>query len=240
MNGFSSLVLAAIVLGVSGCATSPSPDDSRNDPLESVNRLVFRSNESFDRNFARPAAVFYNDNVPEPARDGLHNVLVNLGLPTTFANDVLQGEVTRGGETLERFAVNSTIGVAGIIDAATKYGIPEHHSDFGETLALYGADEGCYLMLPVLGPSTVRDLVGTAADTFLDPTAYVGFRGSVYFKFARGGAKIFDDRARNVETFDDIERSSVDMYATVRSLYLQHRRAQINRGKPDVKDLPDF
>jgi phospholipid-binding lipoprotein MlaA len=229
-------------LGIAGCASTPSSGvaSSEDDPYEATNRQIFDLNQSFDKNLARPVAVFYNHAVPEPARDGVHNFLTNLDLPVTFANDVLQGEATRAGETLGRFTVNSTIGIGGLVDAAGKIGIPEHDSDFGETLAAYGVGEGPYLVLPLIGPSNPRDGVGTVADIFLDPTTYVTFQSSIYFQVARGGLSVLDLRARNVDTLDEIERSSVDLYATERSLYRQHRQAEINHGKPNMDNLPNF
>ena len=236
---FRFAAVLCLVFGIAGCATAPVGTDE-NDPYEATNRQVFELNQSFDRNFAKPVAVFYNDTVPEPARDGVHNFLTNLDLPVTFANDVLQGEVTRAGETLGRFTVNSTIGIGGLVDAAGKIGIPEHDADFGETLAVYGVDEGPYLVLPLVGPSNPRDAFGTVADIFLDPTTYITFRSSIYFQLARGGLDVLDLRARNVDTLDEIERSSVDLYATMRSLYRQHRQAEINHGKPNLDNLPNF
>ena len=126
------------------------------------------------------------------------------------------------------------------MDAAGKIGIPEHDSDFGETLAAYGVGEGPYLVLPLVGPSNPRDAAGTVADIFLDPTTYITFRSSIYFQLARGGLDVLDLRARNVDTLDEIERSSVDLYATERSLYRQHRQAEINHGKPNLDNLPNF
>jgi len=235
-----AFAVVTIAWCLAGCAGDPPSTDSQNDPYQSVNRAIFESNMALDTNVVKPIAVFYNDTVPEPAREGVHNSLVNLHLPVTFANDVLQGEARRSGETLERFTINSTVGIGGLVDAAGKLGIPEHESDFGETLALYDFDEGPYLVLPVLGPSNLRDLVGTVADAFLDPLTYVTFRSSTFFELGRSAATVLDKRARGVDTLDEIERSSVDLYATMRSLYRQHREAVINHGKPNIDNLPNF
>ena len=235
-----AFTVVAIAWSLAGCAGDRPSAGSQNDPYQSVNRAIFESNMTLDTNVAKPIAIFYNDTVPEPAREGVHNALVNLNLPVTFATDVLQGEARRSGETLERFTVNSTVGIGGLVDAARRFGIPEHESDFGETLALYGFDEGPYLVLPVLGPSNPRDLVGTVADAFLDPLTYVTFRSSTWFELGRSAATVLDERARNVDTLDEIEHSSVDLYATMRSLYRQHREAEINHGKPNIDNLPNF
>ncbi len=170
----------------------------------------------------------------------MHNFLSNLGEPQTFANDVLQGEVTRAATTLGRFTINTTIGVGGLVDAATKFGIDGHTTDFGETLAVYGADEGPYLVLPVLGPSNPRDAAGYVVDIGLDPTTYITFRSSVYWMLGRGVLHVVDVRARNIDTIEELERSSVDLYATERSLYRQHRNAEIHGGKADLQNLPNM
>jgi phospholipid-binding lipoprotein MlaA len=238
---FLSLAVALVAFGMAGCAsTSTTTSSDQNDPYEATNRKIFELNQTFDKNIALPVAMFYNDNIPEPARTGVHNVLVNFDLPVTFANDVLQGEPMLAVDTLGRFIVNSTVGVGGLIDVAAKTGIPEHESDFGETLGVYGVGEGPFLVLPLLGPSNPRDAVGYVADIFLNPSTYVTFRSDTYYRLGLTTLKIVDIRARNVDALNELERSSVDLYATERSLYRQHRAAEIRRGKPDLQNLPNF
>jgi phospholipid-binding lipoprotein MlaA len=235
---FAAFVIA---LAATGCASAPMPDSvDQNDPYESFNRQIFSMNQTVDNNFALPVAKFYVHAVPEPARDGVHNFLANLAAPQTFANDILQGEVTRACTTLGRFTINSTIGIGGLVDAATKFGIEGHTTDFGETLAVYGAGEGPYLVLPVLGPSNPRDAAGYLVDIGLDPTTYISFRSSTYWKLGRGVLGVLDIRARNIDTIEELERTSVDLYATERSLYRQHRNAEIHGGKPDLQNLPNM
>jgi phospholipid-binding lipoprotein MlaA len=235
---FGALVIA---LAISGCASAPMPDSvDQNDPYESFNRQMFAMNMSLDNNVALPVAKFYVHAVPEPARDGVHNFLSNLGEPQTFANDILQGEVSHACTTLGRFTINTTIGIGGLVDAATKFGIDGHTTDFGETLALYGADEGPYLVLPVIGPSNPRDAAGDLVDVGLDPTTYISFRSSIYWMLGRSTLHVVDVRARNIDTIEELERSSVDLYATERSLYRQHRNAEIHGGKADLQNLPNM
>jgi phospholipid-binding lipoprotein MlaA len=235
---FAALMIA---LAATGCASTPTPDSvDQNDPYESFNRQVFSMNLTLDNHVALPVAKFYVHAVPAPAREGVHNFLANLDEPETFANDVLQGEVTRAWTTLGRFTINTTVGVGGLVDAATKFGIEGHTTDFGETLAIYGADEGPYLVLPVLGPSNPRDAAGDLVDIGLDPTTYVTFRSSIYWMLGRATLAVVDIRARNIGTIEEIERSSVDLYATERSLYRQHRNAEIHGGKPDLQNLPNM
>ena len=239
-----TLLAALLVIGLAGCestSTPPSPSSiTENDPYEATNRKIFELNETLDRNFAKPVATFYTDHVPEFARDGIHNFLGNLSLPVTFANDVLQGEAERAAQTLGRFAFNSTFGIGGLVDQWAKAGRPEHTSDFGETLAVYGVGEGPYLVLPVLGPSNPRDAVGYGADVALDPATWISFRSSIWFSIGRGALNLVDERSQSLETLDNIERTSVDFYATMRSLYRQHRQAEINHGKPNIENLPNF
>jgi len=238
-----SLAALFFALGAAGCATGSgraSATTDPNDPYEVQNRKVFELNQSLDKHVALPVAKFYVHAVPEPAREGIHNFLVNLDVPVTFANDVLQGEVKRAGQTLGRFTVNSTVGIGGLVDVAAKIGIPEHKADFGETLAVYGVGEGPYLVLPLLGPSNPRDAVGYGVDIALDPSTWITWRSSTYFKLGRGTLDLIDERARNIDTLNEIERSSVDLYATLRSLYRQHRQAEINHGNADIQNLPNF
>jgi phospholipid-binding lipoprotein MlaA len=233
---------AIVILALAGCASAPSSPSStdQNDPYEATNRKVFALNENLDKHFAKPIAVFYTDYVPEFARDGIHNFLGNLGLPVTFANDVLQGEALRAAQTLGRFAFNSTFGIGGLMDEWAKAGRPEHDSDFGETLAVYGVGEGPYLVLPVLGPSNPRDAVGYSLDILMDPATWISFRSSIFFNLGRSGLNLVDERSQNLETLDQIERTSLDFYATMRSLYRQHRQAEILHGQPNIENLPSF
>ncbi|MGD0192650.1 MAG: VacJ family lipoprotein [Rhizomicrobium sp.] len=233
--------LCVFALALAGCASAATNvSTGENDPYESFNRKTFALNESMDKHVARPIAVFYTRAVPGIARDGIHNFLTNLGMPVTFINDVLQGEPKRAVDTFGRFVVNSSAGVGGLVDVAQKTGIPEHTSDFGETLGVYGVEEGPFLVLPLLGPSNPRDAFGYGADVAMDPMTWVTFRSSDFFKLGKGVAGIIDERAQNIDTLDQLERTSLDLYATERSLYRQHRQAEINHGKPNIEDLPNF
>lgn len=229
----SYLTIALLSLVAAGCSTGGPESVAQNDPFEPTNRAVFDVNTKLDNNFAKPVAKFYNHAVPGFARTGLHNFLVNLDKPVTFGNDLLQGEGTRAGETLERFTVNSTLGVAGLIDTATYLGIPDHSEDFGQTLGVWGAEEGPFLMLLMMGPSNTRDLTGSGVDILLDPLTYIKFHGSDTWSAVRMGTGVLDLRARSVDTTEQMERTSIDFYATMRSLYRQYRNAEIHNGNPD-------
>ncbi len=217
-----------------------------NDPIEPFNRYIFEVNRFIDIMLLRPVAEIYRGAVPQPAQDGVRNVLNHLRTPLTFVHDVAQGEVDRAGQSFGRFAINSVAGVGGVFDVAgvggSETGIPYHEEDFGQTLAVWGVGEGPYLVLPLFGPSNVRDAFGRIGDTFIDP---IGFLGSEDTQFKllviRASLTAIDSRARNIETLDEIERSSIDYYATIRSLYRQRRRADIANGRlPPSDDSPDI
>jgi phospholipid-binding lipoprotein MlaA len=225
--------------GLGACSTT---EESRqqNDPLEPMNRSIFAFNHKLDDQVALPVATFYRSAAPAPLRDHLHDFLTNLHLPVTFVNDVLQGNVSRGGEAIGRFAVNSTVGVVGVFDVATDWGMPYHEEDFGQTLGVYGVGEGPYLVLPLLGPATPRDIGGSFVDHYFDPLGYVTWRHKFYYSWGRSALAFVDARSQSIDTLREIQRSSIDLYATTRSLYRQSRDAEIRNGEPDVKGLPDF
>jgi phospholipid-binding lipoprotein MlaA len=218
-----------------GCATPPADPEAveayneANDPLEPMNRAVFDLNQGFDRNLLKPAAIGYRDLFPDGFRASVNNALHNLRSPVIFANDILQGEGGRAAETLMRFAVNSVLGFAGLFDVAGGYGMERHSEDFGQTLAVWGFDEGFYLMLPVFGPSNPRDAVGLVVDGFIDPFGYIA---PFAFRFTRSAVEGIDKREGVLEVLDELERTSVDFYATVRSLYRQRRADEIRQGEP--------
>ncbi len=257
-SAWRSVLAAALLFGLAACATPPEGDDPEaladweaiNDPLEPLNRSIFEVNLALDRWIFRPAAQGYRWLLPEFIRDAIHNVLSNAGEPVNFFNALLQGDVERAGTVLGRLLVNTTIGLGGAFDVAgRKMGLDPVEEDFGQTLAVWGAeDDGGYLMLPVLGPSSVRDGIGRGVDIFLDPLTYVlansdGADVAGYTVAVVGG---LDQRERNLETLDEIQRTSIDFYAAIRSLYRQRRQDMINNGVPatDVdpffSDMPEY
>ena len=239
---FNPALLAALCasLLVSACATKDPEAIAQNDPWEPTNRAIFDFDIQVDHAVARPVAKFYRSAVPQPAREGIHNALTNLNSPVVFTNDVLQGDADKATDTFGRFIINSTVGVAGLVDIASKMGIPGHDNDFGITLGKAGAAEGSYLVLPFVGPKPPRDLVGTGVDIAFDPLTYMSWNNSTLYMMVRAGLGILDDRAANIDVVQQIERSSIDFYATTRSLYRQNRAAQINGGKAPDDNLPNF
>jgi phospholipid-binding lipoprotein MlaA len=239
---FSGLPLVAVLI-LSGCATQPDASQSAaaaeqedfNDPIEDINREIFDFNQVVDRNVLVPVAKAYRTVLPDPVRDSLRDFLRNLREPLIFANDALQGEFERAGQTFARFTLNSTLGVGGFVDVAGRWGeLPYHEDDLGLTFGVWGIPEGPYLVVPVLGPSTPRDLGGQVAEGFGDPFNYLvtGNPYTLYWiPFVRGGVAGIDQRSRYIETLADIERTSLDYYATIRSLYRQRRAALIRHEK---------
>jgi phospholipid-binding lipoprotein MlaA len=228
---FRLVIVLAAGLWLCGCASSTSVADN-NDPYEATNRWIFDLNLQIDHAALRPTAEHYSNYIPENVRNAIHNALDNLNAPVTFANDVLQGETKRAGQTLGRFVINSTFGLGGLLDAGTKAGIPGHSEDFGQTLGVWGVGEGPYLVLPLLGPLPPRDAAGELVDLAADPTMYISIKHHTYWAIARRYVTIVDARARSLESLDDIERDSMDFYATTRSLYRQYRENEIRNGMP--------
>ena len=163
------LLLALALAGASGCASVPNPDPS--DPLEGFNRSVYRFNDAFDRAVAKPVATAYKEVLPNPVRNGVRNFFSNIADLLIGANNLLQGKPEEALTDWMRFAVNTTFGVVGIADWATDMGLDKHNEDFGQTLGRWGVGSGPYVVLPFLGPSDVRDSVGTALDMYIDPVS---------------------------------------------------------------------
>jgi phospholipid-binding lipoprotein MlaA len=207
-----------------------------NDPLEVPNRMFFAFNEALDFAVIRPIAVTYRFIVPTGVRDTVRNFLRNLRSPVTLANDLLQGNLERAEVTFTRFFLNSTIGMLGLFDIAAESGFPYHDEDFGQTMGSYGAGEGFYLVLPILGPSSLRDGGGRIVDILLDPLTYLA---PTEFGIGRAVANGIDFRSRSIETLDSLQADSLDFYARVRSLYRQNRQSEINNGETPT-EAPDF
>lgn len=198
------------------------------DPLETVNRAIYSFNNVLDKILIKPIAKGYRFVVPELARRGVHNVLTNLSEPLTLINTALQGDKQHGFTTFWRFAINSTYGVGGIFDVAKDAGLENRKEDFGQTAGVYGAGQGIYLMLPVLGPSNGRDAFGKVVDIFTDPFDYVLNDNAL---LVRTGFTGLDARESTLNLVDQINRTSLDPYATIRSLYTQKRWDDIRNGK---------
>jgi phospholipid-binding lipoprotein MlaA len=208
--------------------------EDENDPLEGVNRAVFEFNRVVDGLLIKPAAQIYRGVLPQQAQDSVRSFLRNLRTPAILVNDVLQGDMDRAGTTISRFLVNTTLGIGGLFDVAGDHlGIPFHDEDFGQTLAVWGVGEGPYLVLPILGPSNPRDVVGLASEWYLDPVNlyFTNVRDDDWVPWVRAGLTGVDARARSLDALDQLERTSLDYYAAIRSLYRQNRDNQIRNNR---------
>jgi phospholipid-binding lipoprotein MlaA len=224
--GSASLVLLLVL--AAGCANTP-PYEEPSDPLEPVNRVVYRFNDVVDRAVFKPVAKAYDKITPTPIQTGVGNFFSNLGEPVVIVNDVLQGKLPQGASDTARLVFNSTFGVLGLIDVATPMGHPKHNEDFGQTFAVWGAGEGWYLVLPILGPSTVRDAVGLPPAVALDPVAQhdeVRERNGFY------AVRIIDARARLLSASRIREAAALDDYIFTRDAYRQRRWNLIYDGNP--------
>lgn len=232
-------VAVSLFLSVSlaGCALPPSDPLAReaykeaNDPLEGLNRTVWGLNEAADILFLRPAAQVYREGVPEPVQTVVRNFLRNLSSPLVIANQLLQGDFQGASVATQRMFINTTAGLAGLFDVAAMNGLKYESEDFGQTLAVWGIPEGPYVVLPLFGPSNVRDALGRTVDTLADPfRLYVTHKDHEELILIRGGANALETRAGLLEAVDDQRKNSLDYYATVRSLYRQHRTREISDG----------
>ena len=205
----------------------PSPSEGMDyDPWESFNDKTFYFNFDLADHYAiRPAAKVWADVLPQKLRQSLANAFYNLAMPRRFVNKVLQLRLPAAGVELTRFVLNTTVGVAGLFDVASRIGLEKSDADSGQTFAVYGAKPGPYLVLPLLPPLDVRDAVGFAADSFMDPLSW--FITPLGADFGRAAAQRINERADNMKLYDDVEDTSLDLYAAVRNGYLQRRRKAI-------------
>ena len=239
-----------ILLSISFFVLSTS---SRAEPekecFEKVSRNIFKFNKEFDRAVLRPIAAGYNK-LPNPIKKGTGNFTSNIGTLLTVPNHILQGNWRLAGESSASFLINSTVGVLGFGNPAAKMGLKNQQEDVGQTLGAYGFSAGCYFVLPILGPTTVRDSFGMVADTFMDPFAHVTIRdhqllsisGSDIDYYSVKGASAVNFRADNMTNLDSLEKNSIDMYAAMKSLYLQNREKKIGNtfSSEDADDWADF
>jgi phospholipid-binding lipoprotein MlaA len=238
MKRCALLLYCAVLMVAAGCATVPREPaayaafKATNDPLEPLNRKTFAFNQGLDRALLKPIAKAYVRAIPDRGRDGIRNFVNNLHEPLVMVNNLLQGEFRRAGTTAGRFVLNSTAGLAGIMDVAGRHGLARQSGDFGQTLYVWGVHDGPYLVLPVMGPSNPRDGFGMGADLFLNPFVWLTphYRYQTSFSVAQATVGGIDERARNLDTLDEIQREAVDYYASMRSLYRQNRNAELRHG----------
>jgi len=214
----------------------PNKNSKIYDPLEPLNRVTFTFNEMVREYLFAPVVKWYNANFPDVVRDGVENFLDNISSPAVFANDILQLEFSRGFTTATRILINTTVGLGGVIDVAEQLGFSEHREDFGQTLAVWGIEDGFYLVLPLLGPSNPRDAFGEIfVDSYLDPLGYYLEKQDLNeVDYGLAGLQGVVTYAGVVDDLDRLKETSLDFYGTIRSLHQQRRRAAIlNQGSSD-------
>lgn len=237
MNKLLILPMLALVLGLSACGAPPVTQGVF-DPYEAENRVRHEGNRALDRGLLKPASGAYGSIIPGPVRDGVSNVAENLSLPSVVLNDILQGRIDDAAHNSIRFLLNTTIGIGGLFDFGTNNGLELRDSDFGETLHVWGAREGPYLEIPVLGPSTTRDAFGKAVDLVINPLNFIVKKPEAYIAPVSSVASRVGDRYRYSATVDSVLYESADSYTQARLLYLENRRYQLGATSDDsVYDL---
>jgi len=234
LRACSVLLLLGALAALGGCATAGGNPD---DPLEGYNRAMFKFNDGVDKAIIKPVASGYKAVMPGFARTGVTNFFSNLGDIWIGINNVLQGKVGAGASDFGRFAINTTVGIFGLFDVASNAGLDKHNEDFGQTLGRWGVGSGAYVVLPFLGPSSVRDGFGVlAVDWHGDPLWYVGnvpTRNELY------GVRVVDTRANLLDASRLLEEAALDRYSYLRGAYLQRRRNLVYDGNPPREPDPD-
>lgn len=236
--------VAVAVLGLAGCTTPPGEDPKNviytevQDPIEPLNRYFFDVNDALDAVALKPVAHIYDEALPEGVKDSVTNFLTNLSQPFSFLNNLAQGDLDGAGDNMGAFFTNTFLGFGGLFDVAQ---IETQDEDLGQTMAVWGIPEGPYLVLPVLGPNTTREAIGFIGEYFIDPVNLVAENQDLDgFRFYRAGAQAIDFRSRSLDSLEEIEKNSIDFYATIRSLYRQNRKAAILDGNGELTPLPEI
>ena len=236
LKKFIILVFSCFFLAISGTKAA-------DECFEKTSRAIFKFNMGFDNAILEPIAKGYNK-LPEPIKDGASNCTSNIGTLLSIPNHVFQGNLKEAGDATASFLINTTIGIIGLANPAEKLGLKAQKEDVGQTLGSYGFGPGCYFVLPILGPTTARDTLGMVADAFVDPFAHITWRENELFGIsgqrldyiAVKGTTAVDFRADNETNFDSLEKTSIDLYASFKSLYLQNRENKITNSSEGEDD----
>jgi len=222
----------ACILTLAGCATATDPRD----PIEPINRGIYHFNDAVDKAVVKPVAQGYKAVLPGPVRTGVTNFFSNIDDVLIALNNVLQFKFDRAASDVARVMFNTTFGIAGIFDVATEFGLEKHNEDFGQTLGYWGVGDGPFLMLPILGPSNLRDTVGLAAYYELDPVLNLDH---VPTRNTLTGVRFIDRRARLLDAEKVLDEAALDPYTFLRDAYIQHRRSLVYDGNPPREKLLD-
>tara|TARA_B100000886_G_scaffold338214_1_gene300565 strand:- start:7420 stop:8163 length:744 start_codon:yes stop_codon:yes gene_type:complete len=242
MQLIKKLKLVFTVFTISILTTSNA--SSVEECFEKTSRAIFKFNMVVDDIVLEPLAKGYNK-LPEPVKKGTGNFTSNIGTLLSIPNNILQGNLNQLGHSVGSFAINTTVGILGILNPAEKLGLKPHKEDVGQTLGTYGVSSGCYFVLPVLGPTTARDSLGLVADTFIDPFAHITLREKEIFStsgntldyYSIKATTAIDFRAENDKNFESLEQNSIDLYSSLKSIYLQDRE---NKIKNSINDQDDW
>jgi len=235
----SKIISVALIL----MAFAPLKANAVEECFEKVSRSVFKFNMAFDNVILEPVAKGYNK-LPDPIKNGTSNFTSNIATLLSIPNSLLQGNIKQVGHSTGSFLVNTTLGILGVFNPAEKMGLKPHKEDVGQTLGTYGFGPGCYLVLPILGPSSARDSIGLLADTFIDPFAHITIRENELFGvsgndldyFSIKGTTAIDFRADNDKNLESLEKNSIDLYSSLKSIYLQDRENKIKNSSGDQDD----
>tara|TARA_Y100000591_G_C21728767_1_gene642851 strand:+ start:44 stop:787 length:744 start_codon:yes stop_codon:yes gene_type:complete len=241
MQVFKNLKIIICVLALMSFITSVA--NSTEECFEKTSRAIFKFNMVIDDIVLEPLAKGYNK-LPSPVKTGTSNFTSNISTLLSIPNNLLQGNVKQLGHSVGSFAVNTTVGILGFFNPAEKIGLKPHKEDVGQTLASYGIGTGCYFVLPILGPTTARDSIGLIADTFIDPFAHVTLRekellgssGNTFDYYSVKATSAVDFRADNDANFESLEKNSIDLYSSFKSIYLQDRENKIRNSIEDQDD----
>ena len=222
----------------------PNISKATEECFEGASRAIFKFNMALDDIILEPIAKGYNK-LPSAVRSGTSNFTSNIGTLLSIPNNILQGDLKQLGHSVGSFAINTTVGILGFLNPAEKMGLKPHKEDVGQTLGTYGVGPGCYFVLPIFGPTTARDSLGLIADSFVDPFAHVTIRNNELFGASGNsfdylsvkGTSIVDFRAENDSKLENLEKNSIDLYSTLKSIYLQDRE---NKIKNSINDQDDW
>ena len=211
--------------------------------FENASRKIFNFNQGVDNYVLEPIAKGYNK-LPKAIKTGTNNFTSNIATLLSIPNSILQGNLNQVGQSAGSFLINSSIGILGIFNPAEKIGLKPHKEDVGQTLGSYGIGTGCYFVLPILGPTTARDSIGLLADTFIDPFAHITIRENELFSvsgnsmdyYSVKGATAIDFRSNNLTNFESLEKNSLDLYSSIKSIYLQDREKKISNSNENQDD----
>ena len=235
----TKLILSILTISL----TLTSGVKSAEECFEGASRAIFKFNMAFDDIVLEPLAKGYNK-LPDPLKQGTSNFTSNIGTLLSIPNNILQGNLKQLGHSVGSFAINTSVGILGFLNPAEKIGLKPNKEDVGQTLGTYGIGPGCYFVLPLFGPTTARDSIGMLADSFVDPFAHVtireheilGFSGNDLDYYSVKGTGIVDFRADNDKNFESLEKNSIDLYASFKSIYLQDRENKIKNSIEDADE----